>query len=202
MRFAITGQQKSYYNLHRFIEFEDLISEDMAKEVARAIRSSKISRDLWRESPVIERLSLSKKIAEIAAQLNNKKKLRIAYDQTVQPGMALESGLVLKQMSCFQKIIGGALIFIDVATPSEEIPEELSFIPRKTGNAIFFVPDVPLDFTPLIASKDALCLLIVYCNDNAIYVRETRDNFTHECKKLGYGFGDKLSNRTHPIVFS
>jgi hypothetical protein len=44
--------------------------------------------------------------------------------------------------------------------------------------------------------------MIVYCTDKTVYVLEKRDPHTHALKKLGYGFGDRLEEKTHPIIFN
>ena len=45
-------------------------------------------------------------------------------------------------------------------------------------------------------------LMIVYVEEKGIYAYQETDLHTHAFKKLGYGFGDRLRNATHPILYS
>lgn len=43
-------------------------------------------------------------------------------------------------------------------------------------------------------------LVIAFCDRITVYVRNDNDPFTHDLKKMGYVFGDRLRDDTHPLL--
>ena len=85
----------------------------------------------------------------------------------------------------------------------EVIPvvEAYSIFAKKAGNAVFFTPELPIDFSKLITDDSHRYLLITYTHSTAIYYMEENDPQTHVPKSLGYVFGDRLNDKFNPIIY-
>ena len=176
--------------------------------------------DSWRDSDAIKKIVLRPHFAEIASNLVKKKPLRIGFDQIfctppdlrfsqeeMPPLFKQETSL--SQTSCLQGIACGLILHLSSpvvpAHTSELLIQEdvqaLIPIPRQAGSGIFFSPEMPFSLQHLMMVPDVHQLLISYVADPALYWLNKKDPHTHEYKKLGYAFGDKLKNNTHPILY-
>ena len=178
--------------------------------------------DTWRDDDRIKKVVLRPRLAEIAASLMKKRQLRIAYDQVFgTPNSPLDPEKLksmpplfhkhtsLGQTSSFQSVVCGLMLHLSSSSiPTQQsnlsIEEDLTSLiplPRKAGSGIFFTPDIPLSLEYLFETPNQHQLLIVYCEDKSLYRHEKSDPHTHALKKLGYVFGDRLKNTTHPVVY-
>ena len=74
-------------------------------------------------------------------------------------------------------------------------------MPKKVGNVVFFTPNCTLEFQELLQPGTARYILLTYVPQTTVYILNQSDSHTHLLKKLGYGFGDKLLDSMHPIVY-
>lgn len=171
-----------------------------------------LGHDLSRHSPYLRKM-VSKRIwAEIASQLIQKKTLRLGYDQLF-PGLPppsrhptdsayvrfTEVSKTLAQISSIQDVLCGLILCIKSPDSTSEQPAHKAF-PLSQGNGIFIHPKYPIPFQELNISPDALYLLIAYINDSAVYILGEQDPHVHFLKSLDYAFGDKLKEKTHPVL--
>ncbi|MGE3954220.1 MAG: hypothetical protein AB7F31_03355 [Parachlamydiales bacterium] len=89
--------------------------------------------------------------------------------------ITLLEGATLEEMSAFQGVVGGWHL-------------------DPNGVATFFSKTAPLNLGP--------GLLVVYGTAGAVYTRNGRDPYRSTLRTLGYDYGDRLNERTHPLVLS
>ncbi|WP_420421327.1 hypothetical protein [Simkania sp.] len=176
--------------------------------------------DTWRDSDTIKKILLRPQLAEIASNLVKKKPLRMGFDQALYiPQVFHESKenmpplfkkeTSLASTSCLQGIVCGLILHLDapaVPTESSELSieedvQKLIPIPKQAGSGIFFSPDTPLSLEHLMSTPGTCQILIAYTTDISLYRLCEDDPHTHTYKKMGYVFGDRLKNTSHPLVF-
>lgn len=177
-------------------------------------------RDLWRSCPPIQQLAFRSTLAHIAEDLMLYSPVRLGYDQFfVFPPSSAEGVLIpqnfegylslptepltFKQISCIQGIFGGLMICLTssdraIAPLKNALPTPFS---RTAGNGVFFSADLPLAWPQLFAAHPgARYLLIAYCEERSVYVQREDDPNRHALRELGFTFGDRLNERSHPIL--
>lgn len=168
MRFTTSFEHRDFFSKNGYIEFEQLISLD---ECA-LLRSKTADLDLWRQDPLVKKISLRSQYGEIASELSHKKILRIGFD------LLLDHSQTFPLLESSIQPFMGVLIIL-----SEE----------KMGSVLFFEPHYPLP-------KAEKAFLIVYCESKTLYQFKKNDPYTHHLKKLGYVFGDLIKSHTHPLI--
>lgn len=186
--------------------------------------------DLWRGNATLKRIILQKSLAEISAELLEVRALRMGYDQLIPalPRIAVSTSddpyciwlsqiLPLQDISSIQGIMAGLIICIKApiqndSTELETIPEVLeaeaikspiaipSLFSTALGNGVYFSPETPLDFSDLAARQGYTYLLITYTKGISVYCKKDNDPHTNAFRQLGYNFGDRLSDRYHPLI--
>lgn len=226
MRFASASEHRDFFRKQHLIEFEDLLSEAQLKLLLAAIDSTLASRlktyskkamqlsamdlfmagrDLWRSSEAIKRVVLAKQLAEMVFDLMEIKPLRLGYDQLIAVNSLEDQSLVglepksLQAMSCLQGVLCGIMLCLSSSANSDS--PQTSLFPNKAGNAVFFSAEVEIDFKLLNQHLGQRYLLIAYTQPTALYVSNPCDPNVHSLKSLGYNFGDKLTDKLHPIVY-
>jgi hypothetical protein len=177
-------------------------------------------RDLFRSNDQLKKLILNNQFAEIASELIEFRPLRFGFDQLYSTVLTstkerddfnpykklVTSPKTLNTTTCLQGVLCGLMICLkndrkvtDEKPASNE--ERISIFSKTPGNAVYFSPDMLIDFNELISDETARYLMIVYTHSTAIYYLEESDPQTHVFKSLGYVFGDRLSDRLNPIIF-
>ena len=84
-----------------------------------------------------------------------------------------------------------------------EAPAALTLIfSAKAGNGVFFSPQATIDFQILFTKRQGFAyILVVYVQSTTVYILNTNDPHAHTLKKYGYVFGDKLSDKSNPIIY-
>lgn len=184
-------------------------------------------RDLWRSDEQIKKTVVQRLLAEIASELIERKPLRLGYDQFYpNPIQAqklvtitnpfvdfLQQQPTIKEISCINGILCGLMLclsgakgkeFLDVA-PMEKSPTLLippvNIFPKIAGHGVFFHPDARIDLNQLLERPGQDYLMIIYTQATAQYTLQEGDLNTHTLKRLGYVFGDRLSDKLNPIVY-
>lgn len=219
MMYSLNTSQRDFFSKHRFIEFEDLLSETEAAVLLKQIEAEigkrlpsplaeksprelyLASRNLWRTNGEIKRLLFKKQIHQLASLLFQKKEIRLAFDQALLTrgvlGPIFPKNFTLQEASSFQNMVGG--VMINLGLPHEA---SLFALPKKAGSAIFFAADLIIPFDKFTALKDLNLLLIGYCSKNSVYIEEKNDPHGHSLKREGYAYGDHLRDETNPLFFS
>lgn len=229
MKISIAKEHKDFFEKEGWIEFEELLSPSQLNQFNQAIdlalkerlqlppeKINKLSheelfaagRDLSRQHEALRKCVSQPRLAEIASSLVEKKPLRLGYDQllpTFTPSLFhdlapqtyekfIDLATTLEEVSCLTDVAVGLIICLGPETDEET----LSF---NKGYVAFFNPQAPLALVRLKSHPGQRYLMIVYTETQANYILQPNDPHTHDLKKLGYVFNDKLSDKTHPIVY-
>ena len=178
-------------------------------------------RDLWRENPEIKKIIFHKCFSEIASQLNFRAPFRLGSDQYLPQGFISNANESLNDGSSFQGIVFGYIICLksgclevskvteisevlenfslEGPVDSDEPPHSpFSLIP---GNVVFIHPDFPVDYSLLKQRAGCDYIFVTLIKDKSVYFYRKSDLQTHYLKKLGYVFGDRIKEETHPIIY-
>lgn len=241
MKFAIAKEHRTFFQKQGWIEFEDLLSNaqltlvnqaidqvlaerlNVPFERLRSLSSEKYylqGRDVWRSSSILQTFVAQTRFAEIAAELIEKKTVRLGYDQFFPPHQAtpylqkspsiyshfLEQTTSLEEVSCLRGVACGLLVALggeenDVHLEQQVSSEGIDVFTIRPGNVIFFRPAVLVNWSRLYAYPGQRFYMIVYVAASAYYQLQPRDPHTHALKRLGYVFNDKLSDKLNPIIY-
>jgi hypothetical protein len=73
-------------------------------------------------------------------------------------------------------------------------------LPQKVGSALYFKSSLPVDIEAQVTQAGGNYLLVAYGFDPLIYIHNSKDVANHYLKELGYVFGDRLKESTHPLL--
>lgn len=220
MKYAITKEQRFFFDTHHFIEFEELLSERdrelILKGVEKTLQSSvdKLSqndillrgRDLTRAQPDLRKILFVPRLGYMALELSMAKKLRFGFDQLycgpkgIAPNVKIFSRL--EDASCIRGLSCALMICLK-GEVEESLPVSDAGIdpfPRKPGSGIFFLPSALCNPQALEAHSGQLFLLLTWAKEKAQYVFAPDDPHTHDLKKLDHVFGDSLTEKYHPML--
>lgn len=170
-------------------------------------------RDLWRVNERLKKIVLNPQFAAFASELVHTRPLRIGYDQYLQGvhatlahpehqdayALLLKDSRSLAQTSCLTGIACGLMICLS-SPPKEETSTALDVFSLSAGSGIYFAPDYPIQYPVLAKLQGSRYLMIVYTQSFSQYYLEDRDFHTHDLKRIGYVFGDRVNDKQHPIV--
>lgn len=213
MKFSLAKEHLHHFHQQGYVEFEGILSREKLEIIRGAIRKGAFDspeqhfgkqHDLWRRFPELKNILFHREPASIVASLNRVKPLRIGYDQLIPLGFQHKKPLTLKEMSSFQGVAGGYFLCLqdcpgtEIIQPLSEDPEKKIAAPFSTvaGNMVFIQPDVALDFSAMPCDH----LLVCFAGEKALYCFNENDPHTHDFKRLGYVFGDKLLESELPTV--
>ncbi len=207
MHFAVDGKLRHFYQSQGCLELEELLSVSSAESLLKeakavlkkraSIESYSSSRDLWRESALIKKTTLSRPLAEVVSSLIEKRPLRIGYDELISSNAHLQSA-TLQEVSSLQGILCGVMLCLQAPSKEKEMAD-FPLFSTTVGNGVVF----SLDFVIKGPEElDGIYLLIVYTQSKAVYVFQENDWQFLSFKKLGYNFGDKLLDAFNPVIYA
>ena len=192
MRYVITSTQLNYFRKEGQIALEGLFKEEEAYLLNALLEEEQThrpsGRDLQRENPPLKKAMQFSRLGQIASHLFRKKRIQVAFTQFPPQSSIIASVL---DISSVTEILGGALIRLS----TDPLPP-LPYLPANIGDAVIYDKNFQIDFTSLSQPL----LLIAFTTEKGRYRLCPNDPHTHELKKIGYGFGDLLSNETHPLI--
>jgi hypothetical protein len=241
MKFTIASEHRDFFQKQGAVEFEELIRPSHLEELFLSLKEAiaerlsvtlerlpwqhpdkmyMVGRDLWRTHPSLKKLILQNHLAEIAAEILEKKPLRYGYDQffvsALKNGRAadeerenayikmLRHHSTLEELSCLQGISCGLMLClhseVDQSVSKKESEGPINVFSPRAGSGVYFSSNVMVDWKQLLHYPNNCYLLIVYTPATSVYFLQEGDLHTHSLKRLGYSFGDKLNDRLHPIV--
>lgn len=213
MRFFVADNQKEFFQKHRFIEIEGLLSLEKIAQIEKfsdeilsrrlGAKNSSIELflqgyDLWRDSEKLREILHKRSFIKVIADLLNVFPLRIAFDQYIHSSSPppIRTTWALEELSCIKPLAGSILIPLSF---SKLLKSHFPF-PKQLGNILFLAPDYPIPWPLLFALKDLKLLIVNFAPEKALYQQEIRDPHQHALKKWGYVFGDCLNNQHHPLL--
>ena len=178
MKYHISREQHFFFEKNQFIEFDALLSDAELKRLQAALEKvPPNSRDASHAVDAIKKISHLAKLAKLASELTHKTKLRFGFDQFLVPPYGVKN---LHNEICITSL--AMALYVNVAT----------------GHAIFSLPAMDLASLPL--DKEARYFLICWAEERSQYILQPRDPHTHELKRRGFVFGDRLKEEWHPTL--
>lgn len=159
-------------------------------------------RNVWKHSEPLKKLSFNYKFAAIAGELSRLKSLRFAFDHYFPTFESLKKFLSQgPYLHVFNSIDGLELaLLINLSDTDSPHENSTSTFPSNGGSGTFFSADAdPIDLS--IEEVKGPFFLIAYCSPSSRYLYNALDPFTHDVKKESCGFGDRLANSYHPLVY-
>lgn len=208
MSLSLSAKQTAFFKTNGHLELEAFLSLTEAEQLHASLlteldRRKKSghpfpNRDLWRSIPALQTLLLSRKCTQTALELSHAPYLRVGFDHWIDQTNAPQK---MQELSSIQGITCAFLFRLSEAPlpPLSNAPIGLNPFPQSVGNALLIQPSLFLNwpkipFPPLY--------LITYSLPSAVYVQNPKDPNGTYLKTFGYGYGDPLSNKTHPLFFT
>lgn len=173
MKYSIPREQQFFFEQNGYIEFDGLLSPAEQKKLIDACKPG-LSRNFSHRSDAIKAITHSRRLAALASQLTHTKLLRFGFDQLFTE--KIYTDLCINGLIC--------LLFIEIDSPE--------------GHAFFAKFPVNTETLPL--KPNERYFVIGWADEKAQYMLEPKDPHTHELKKLGYVFGDRLQEKWHPTL--
>lgn len=227
MKFSLAKEQRDFFEQKGLLEVEGLITpsqleilnscvaEFVKKEAASQRRTVAsvdpqkyflAGHDLGRENPEIKKVIYHKSFSEVALELNFRAPFRMGYNQYIPQKFNSNENFSLNDISSFQGLLFGYILClkaenlesIEDSADSDSSESPFSTVP---GHVVFLHPDFPIDYSLLKHRQGCEYILVTYIKDKSVYCFQEKNVQTHFLKKLGYGFGDRIKEETHPIVY-
>ncbi|MBS0656307.1 MAG: hypothetical protein JSR46_11065 [Verrucomicrobia bacterium] len=216
MKYAITKEQRFFFDTHLFIEFEELLSKSDRELLLRGVEKEfgapidtiaqeeifLRGRDIAMRQSGLRKALFTPGLGQIAQELTGQKRLRFGFDQLystllTKPDLTIFSQL--EEESCIRGLACAIMICLKGEAQEENKADQgIDPFPSKPGSGIFFLPSVVCNPHALQAHPNQLFLLLAWAKSKAQYVFAPRDPHTHDLKKLGFVFGDSLTEKYHP----
>ena len=180
MKYHISREQRFFFDQNSYIEFDGLLLPDEEKRLAKSLaKVDKGARDLSLKDGLVKEVVHSIARAKLAAELAHVRLLRFGFDELFVPGWTTKN---LMNEVCIQGLVICLFLTLD----------------GEGGHGIYAKPSVDLDKLPLDPNRRYL--VIGWAEERSMYVLQPNDPYTHELKKRGYVFGDRLKEEWHPVV--
>lgn len=211
---SLSAKQQAFYTKNGHLELEELLTPEECEKLLAAIRHTLAARtgadatvekllvqgrDLWRDAPSLRTFLLSPAITALAHCLAPRSPLRLACDQWFPAGYHLAQPTKLKDLFSIQGLFAALFLQLEspLPLPAKTSPLGILPAPQTLGSALLVQPQILLDWPPCPTGL----YLIAFANTSAVYVHNSRDPAGHRLKALGYGYGDRLTNATHPLLY-
>lgn len=195
MKFAVTSKEKQFLHKLGFVELASCLKESQYKELREALERAPL-RDPHTSTETLNKLALKKDFTHLFGELYNKKRIRL-LTTAINPNIHALTDL------CFQGIIGGFIF-----TVTEELPpEHLEFTLDTEKQAITPTTSLPTSLlvvsadTPLLPPPEgALSFVVVYGEEDAVYIKNDSDPEKMKLSKQGLAFNDAVKDPLHPLI--
>ena len=200
MKYSVTGQQAFFFNKFGFIEFEQVLDEKEVQTLCMAAKNIK-KRNLSHHFSEVQKILFSRSLAALASGLSSKRQLRFAFDQVIAQ-YPIKEGFTIGGISCIAPLAVCVMLCIDGTVDARPSAAEGMINPfaTKAGNAIFFRPDAVWDPACMHAHDAQTHILLAYGEERQQYLFCLEDPYLHDLKKEGLVFGDRIPEKSHPIL--
>lgn len=221
MPFTTTLEHRDFFGKNHFIELEELFTKEQVdalnleldetlnkrvkarKELLAQTKSNAFfvdGYDLWRDNAAIQKMTQKLSIASVVSEIFEACPLRIAFDLLLEKEHSnaplFSKELPLSESSCMQPLTGA--LFLQL-TDCDGLPGSFP-LPTKKGNVLLIGPQLVIPWPELFAMPELRLLMIAFGGQNTLYRAEIKDPHSPSLKKLGYVFGDRLSDALHPLL--
>lgn len=175
-----------------------------------------VGRDLWRRSASLSQLVCRASWADIIQQLMLQRTVRLGYDQLLlapanyeeyiaspeqRSYLSISEPRTLEEISCIQGLFAAMILCLQPPQSVGRSDVEPNPFCALAGNGVVIAADVLVDWSQRLLERPAgRYLLITYCGENSVYVSAPADPNQHSLRNLGLSFGDRLHERSHPIL--
>lgn len=181
MKYSISREQQFFFEQQHYIEFDELLTPAEQKSLFEAVKKIAVNtRDLSHTTPSVKEITHCHRLAKLASELTRVRFLRFGFDQVLCPPFAISN---LQSDVCIQGLVCSLYICLDG---------------DHAMHAIFALPTADLATLPLDCEKRYF--VIGWAEEKAMYRLEPKDPHTHQLKKHGYVFGDRLKEQWHPTL--
>lgn len=181
MKYSISREQQFFFEQQHYIEFDELLTPGEQKSLVEATKKIVLdTRDLSHTTPLVKEITHCHRLAKLASELTRVRFLRFGFDQVLCPPVAIGN---LHNEVCIQGLMCALFICLDG---------------DAVGRGIFAQATADLATLPLDPEKRYF--VIGWAEEKALYRLEPKDLHTHQLKKLGYVFGDRLKEQWHPTL--
>lgn len=200
MKLFVGDEEKEFFKQNGLLAVEDLFSveeiDSLKADVKKKV-SLGVTKDIALTGGRSRELLFSKKLAQVAFELVGRIPLRYGYDLFFG-GVSAPNGI--------SRSITPVHIGVCLPLESHEGSQQSTVVPHtlrnedlalKKGSVLFFLPEVTFSLSP----SNVSCIFLFYVGARAQYTFEPEDPFTHDLKKLGYVFGDRVTSETHPMLY-
>lgn len=209
MKISLSGEQLLFFDRYGYLELEGVFSQKHVIELRESIEGvlrkrthseesfSKYGHNLALASETIQKRLCSPSMGKILYSMTKMRPMRYAFDQMLFASYPAK-GATLKEITSLSSVLIGAIIALDDTEHLEEQqvnPFTLKELPAAAGSVCFISPETVLEL-----DVSGRYLLVVYCGSNPIYIYQEKDPYTHAFKEYGYVFGDRLLDKTNPVV--
>lgn len=181
MKYQISAVQRHFFEKNKYIEFEQMLTLD--EQILLSLAYEKAARDVAISNQKVQKVLFSPRFGQIAYELSLVKPLRYGLDEIITETSSFSC---YKDERCVQGLEIAVLLYIN---PNE----------AKAGNALFFLPSESYEADIFDAKQT--WLVLGFANKDALYVCNLKDPHTHNLKRQGYVFGDRLKEKTHPVLW-
>ena len=216
MKISVSGEQLLFFDRHGYLELEGVFTSQVITELRENVENilhtraqsagvvfddalSLCGHNLALASQNIQKRLCSPSMGKLVNMMTKMRPLRYGFDQVVVPSYP-PKGATLEEVSSIYPVLIGGVIALDGAERAEE-PQVDPFVfkdlPASAGSVSFVKPETVWEVEP----SSQRHLLVVFCGAQPLYVHQERNPYTHVFKEYGYVFGDRLLDKTNPVVF-
>lgn len=204
-KLIIDTQHIDFYKTHGFLELEGLISDKGLEDLSLDLMTAKPEdrRYLSRKLLSFGKISRNRILQSLALELTSKPLLKYGLDLVIteKDKAKYKEPVYFRQLFSYTGIALGLCINISSREITRDPIDSTStcLFPSKPGSGTFFKASKALDFSYL--QPDEKQLLMIFCFTDSRYKLNPFDPFAHDVKKEGMAFGDKLSEKFHPLIY-
>ena len=210
MKISVSGEQLLFFDRYGYLELEGIFTQKHVIELRESVEDvlhkrtdseepfPKYGHNLALDSKTIQKRLCSPSMGRILDSMTKARPMRYAFDQILFASYP-PKGAMLKEISSLSSVLIGAIIALDDTERLEEQqvdPFMLKELPTAAGSICFVSPETVWELGDLSGRY----LLVVYCGSGPIYIYQEKDPYTHAFKEYGYVFGDRLLDKTNPVV--
>lgn len=220
MKFCLAKEHLDFFSKFEMLEIDSLMTGPQTKEVKLLVdkvldqrfRNNvvtkmadlqsnfyEIGHDLWRDDESLKKIVFNKRICEIGYELGFPTPYRIGFDQYLTSNIKITETISLEDFSPFQGFLFGYLLCLNQTENIEE--NSSSPFSNKIGNICFLNSSFLIDFSLLQNQKNSEYLLVTFLSEKSVYTFKDKANQVHSLKKFGYAFGDRIAEKTNPIIY-